>query len=162
MVWPPRLNFWSIFLARTDPYGPNSSLAGSAYFFSGKMGLLQHSSVQFMFIKGLALNQISWCPGVMKHPVGSLLNFPHGFSALGQNMWYVNIRVFLKSDFEKKNEILTSTIASANFWGIFYWNPKAFFIWTSVRGRTCTWRFGHPALGQNFCSPNFQFSQWFH
>ena len=27
-----------------DPYGPNSSLAGSAYFFSRKVGLLQHSN----------------------------------------------------------------------------------------------------------------------
>ena len=27
-----------------DPYGPNSSLAGSAYFFSRKVALLQHSS----------------------------------------------------------------------------------------------------------------------
>ena len=30
-----------------DPYGPNSSLAGSAYLFSGKVDLLQHSTVHF-------------------------------------------------------------------------------------------------------------------
>ena len=28
-----------------DPYGSNSSLAGSAYFFSRKAGLLQHSAL---------------------------------------------------------------------------------------------------------------------
>ena len=56
------------------------------------------------------------------------LNNEEMYSAADFNRPWVHISVILKGDFEKEYERFTSTIASTHFWGIYYWNPKAFLI----------------------------------